>query len=216
MRDEDLIEYHLKSQLKGGRRLRRRNWYKACYILSILAWLVFIVYLMIVPAATEDFKQEPLDAKEILEDIKLESALAASDVNKPASEPSVIACPYYNVPLSCEIQDDLRCVCDASGIDMTLALAVIQRETNFRNIIGDNGDSFGYMQVQPRWHKDRMDKLGVTDLMDPAGNFRVGCDYLAELLTKYPLEQALTCYNTGRSGYNQYARDVIGYMEELK
>ena len=216
MRDEDLIEYHLKSQLKGGRRIRRRNWYKISYILSLLAWLAFVVYLMMVPAATEDFKQEHLDAKEILEDIKLESALAVSDVNKPASEPSVIDCPYYNVPLSCEIQDDLRCVCDTSGIDMTLALAVIQRETNFRNIIGDNGDSFGYMQVQPKWHKDRMDKLGVTDLMDPAGNFRVGCDYLAELLTKYPLEQALTCYNTGRPGYNQYARDVVGYLEELK
>lgn len=87
MRDEDLIEYHLKSQSKGGRRIRRRNWYKISYILSLLAWLAFVVYLMMVPAATEDFKQEHLDAKEILEDIKLESALAASDVNKPASEP---------------------------------------------------------------------------------------------------------------------------------
>ena len=87
MRDEDLIEYHLNARTKRGRRLRRRNWYKVCYILSLLACLAFIVYLMTVPAATEDFREDQREAKEILKDIKLESALAAADVNKPASEP---------------------------------------------------------------------------------------------------------------------------------
>ena len=87
MRDEDLIEYHFKSRSKGGRRLRRRNWYKICYLLSILAWLAFVVYLMSVPAVTEDFRQEHMDAKEILKDIELNNALMFADVNKPASEP---------------------------------------------------------------------------------------------------------------------------------
>jgi soluble lytic murein transglycosylase-like protein len=60
-----------------------------------------------------------------------------------------------------------------------------------------------------------MDRLGVTDLMDPLSNFRVGCDYLAELLGKYELEAALTAYNTGSPGHNEYADTVIGYWEEL-
>jgi hypothetical protein len=60
-----------------------------------------------------------------------------------------------------------------------------------------------------------MARLGVTDLMDPLGNFRVGCDYLAELLEQYSLAAALTCYNTGAPGHNQYATDVLNYMEEL-
>lgn len=121
-----------------------------------------------------------------------------------------------DIPLDCETQALLRAACEESGVEFELAVAVIWKETTFRNVIGDDGASYGYMQVQPRWHKARMAKLGVTDLMDPAGNFRVGCDYLAELLAKYPLEQALTCYNTGKPGYNQYARDVIGYLEGLK
>ena len=40
-------------------------------------------------------------------------------------------------------------------------------------------------QIQKKWHWDRMERLGVTDLMGPSGNFRVGCDFLAELYAKY-------------------------------
>lgn len=45
------------------------------------------------------------------------------------------------------------------------------------------------------------------------GNFRVGCDYLAELLGKYPLEEALTAYNSGKPGKSTYASNVLAYME---
>ena len=69
------------------------------------------------------------------------------------------------------------------------------------------------MQVRRRWHEDRMARLGVTDLADPYGNFRVGCDYLAELLGKYPLEEALTAYNSGKPGKSTYASNVLAYME---
>lgn len=57
---------------------------------------------------------------------------------------------------------------------------------------------------------------GVTDLMDPFGNFRVACDYMAELLRRYDVESALTAYNSGHPGHSDYARTVMGYWEELK
>lgn len=98
----------------------------------------------------------------------------------------------------------LRAACEETGIPYELALAVIRQETEFRNVVGDDGRSVGYMQVQRRWHEDRMARLSVTDLMDPYGNFRVGCDYLAELLGKYPLEEALTAYNSGKPGKSAY------------
>ena len=81
---------------------------------------------------------------------------------------------------------------------------------------GDSGASWGYCQVQPRRHKARMERLGVTDLMDPFGNFRVACDYMAELLSRYDVENALTAYNSGHPGHSDYARTVMGYWEELK
>ena len=140
------------------------------------------------------------------------------DFENEKIEAALVKQGYFreDMPLDYDTQAFLRAACEESGVEFELALAVIWKETTFRNVVGDSGDSLGYMQVQPRWHGARMERLGVTDLMDPFSNFRVGCDYLAELLGKYPMAQALTCYNTGRPGHNQYADDVIGYWEELK
>lgn len=130
----------------------------------------------------------------------------------------LVAQGYYrdDVPLDYELQGHLHLACQEAGVPYALALAVIQKETHFQNLLGDDGASEGYMQVQRKWHYDRMERLGVTDLMDPAGNFRVGCDFLAELLGKYPTQEALTAYNSGSPGYNKYSYMVMGYYEEWK
>lgn len=120
-----------------------------------------------------------------------------------------------DIPLDAEIQRLLYQACGETGIRYELALAVIWQETDFRNIVGDGGESFGYMQVQPRWHEKRMERLGVTDLSDPYGNFLVGLDFLAELVSKHELTDALTKYNSGRTGDSQYAQSVLNYMKIL-
>ena len=142
------------------------------------------------------------DAEEDVENEKIESALYENGYFRS------------DVPLDGDTQALLHAACEETGITYELALAVIRQETEFRNVIGDNGDSIGYMQIQPRWHEDRMERLGVTDLTDPYSNFRVGCDFLAELLSKYTLEEALTAYNSGKPGKSEYATSVMNYMEE--
>ena len=146
-----------------------------------------------------------------------ESMLASPKKTEPQAEPETEAptVVYYDVPLEHETQDLLRQACEESGVDMVLALAVISRETDFRNISGDNGNAYGYFQVWPKWHYDRMERLGVTDLNDPLGNFRVGCDLLSELLEKYTLTEALTAYNSGKPGNSEYARNVIERMDNI-
>ena len=130
-----------------------------------------------------------------------------------------------DIPLDAETQRLLYRSCTGAGVPYELALAVIRQETNFRNIIGDGGDSIGYMQVQPRWHRERMERLSIFDLSDPPGNFLVGCDYLAELLEKgRGIEWALMAYNGGPTYANkmaraeqvsQYATSVLNYMNDL-
>lgn len=91
-------------------------------------------------------------------------------------------------------------------------MGLIEKETEFRNLIGDDGASAGYMQIQKKWHWDRMERLGVADLMEPSGNFRVGCNFLTELYAKYnDWSLVLTVYNRGHDpGYiTDYAKDVM-------
>lgn len=143
-------------------------------------------------------------------------------------EAALIEQGYYrdDIPLTYLEQDFLHTAADQFGVPYELALAVIWKETNFRNVVGDDGASVGYMQVQERWHEDRMELLGVTDLMDPYNNFLVGCNYLAELTEKgRGIEWALHAYNGGPTYANkmaevgkvsQYVKDVLNYMNDLK
>lgn len=121
-----------------------------------------------------------------------------------------------DVPLEYDLQRDLYGACLESGLEYAVALGVIEQETRFKNVSGDSGASVGYMQIQEKWHKGRMEKLGVTDLFDPVGNFRVGCDYLAECIGKYGLERGLCCYNSGRPGESRYSIEAMERIEKWR
>lgn len=191
----------------------KRNVLEIAYIV----WIVVVVGLMLFgPAkAVEDTERTENHTEEAEERTECVIEELKEDSENEYIEAALYASGYFreDVPLDGDTQALLRAACEETGIPYELALAVIRQETEFRNITGDDGRSVGYMQVQRRWHEDRMARLGVTDLTDPYGNFRVGCDYLAELLGKYPLEEALTAYNSGKPGKSAYASNVMAYME---
>ena len=111
----------------------------------------------------------------------------------------------YPVPLDTDLQLFVVQECEKVSIAPEVIFAVIQKESSFRaGVVGDNGRSFGLMQIQERWHKERMDKLGVDDLLDPYQNIMVGVDYLGELVNRYEdIDMALMAYNAGASGANK-------------
>lgn len=115
-------------------------------------------------------------------------------------------------PLPLDKQVLLYGACLEMGVDYRLALAVIEQETGYGNLMGDDGESAGYMQVQKQWHRERMALLGVDDLLDPEGNFRVGCHFLRECIDKYGLERGLGYYNSGKATVTDYSREVLGRM----
>lgn len=137
---------------------------------------------------------------------------------------------YYDIPLSKELQDYTRKICEEYGnVDETLVYALIKQESNFRvEALGDNGKSKGLMQIQEIWHKERMKKLGVDSLMTAEGNIRVGIDILSEKIDKYDdLGKALTAYNAGDGGAykyyfskgiyaNDYAKKIIKNKDKFK
>lgn len=147
--------------------------------------------------------------------------------NKETTTEKVI---YYDIPLSRELQDYTRKICEKYGnVDETLVYALIKQESNFRvKALGDNGKSKGLMQIQEIWHKERMKKLGVDSLMTAKGNIRVGIDILSEKIDKYDdLGKALTAYNAGDGGAykyyfskgiyaNDYAKKIIKNKDKFK
>ena len=134
----------------------------------------------------------------------------------PEPEPEPVEVVTYPVPLDQELQDFIIRLCEEHHIEPGIVFAIIDRESDFRaHVIGDSGKSFGLMQIQKRWHEDRMERLGCDDLLDPYQNVTVGIDYLAELFNRSKgVEWALAAYNAGGSGANKgygtaYAEGVL-------
>lgn len=225
---------HARDKAHADRRMRRileaeeaaRSWKAVAYGALVTAIIVLIIAIAAVKAkAIDPVPQETTPENELAILIPETSTHSEDDTKKPPilvtslyqiMDSDKVDSKFYDVPLDADLQQLLWEACEESGIDMSLALAVIWEETDYRNIIGDDGASFGYMQVQKKWHEDRMARLDVTDLMDPASNFRVGCDYLAELLEIYPLANALAFYNSGDPALRPYCERVMDYMEMLE
>jgi len=104
----------------------------------------------------------------------------------------------YGGCLPLQVQEYAWCVCKNYDADYAMILALIERETGYRNeIIGTSGE-VGYMQVTEKWHRDRMDRLNVDNLADPYMNILVGVDYITELMDQYQdAHLALSIYNRG-------------------
>lgn len=106
-----------------------------------------------------------------------------------------------------------------------LIQAVCYKESSFRSD-AVNGNCVGIMQVSEEWHKDRMDRLGITDLMDMQGNMTVGVDYLSEIFIQYEdAGAALMKYNgdsrigkviNGTEDLSEYADEVLALSAELE
>lgn len=125
---------------------------------------------------------------------------------------------FYDVPLDLDTQKEIIKICSEFDLKYELILGVISVETDFRpKLVGDGGDSFGLMQIQPKWWSEVMSREGVTDLLDPLQNIRCGCAIITELINKYGTEyRALQVYNTGRPNTkNGYADKVYRRMDEL-
>lgn len=152
-----------------------------------------------VDSGDDKMKRVPEPAYEPVEPI-------AEHVNAIEVEPEKTV-EYFDVPLSEDLQDHIFELCESSGIEPTIIIAMIKTESNYDvDVIGDNGNSLGLMQIQPRWHRARMDELGCEDLLDPYQNVTVGIDLLAELIGYgQGLEWALMAYNGGHIYANGYA-----------
>lgn len=116
---------------------------------------------------------------------------------------------YYDIPLDEDLQDYILEVCHDYGVNHLIVLGMIEKESTFGpNVIGDNGEAFGLMQVQPKWHQERMGRLGVTDILDPYQNVLVGVDYFAEMLSyDRGIAWALMAYNGGATYANELTNE---------
>ena len=172
----------------------------------------------------EDIYVEIIDIYEPLETMaELSTIEPLTEVEKITELETITEVPgfiYFDVPLSYDLQKHIFTVCESRGVDPAMVIAIIQKESRYdASAIGDNGNSLGLMQIQPRWHQARMNKLGCADLLDPYQNVTVGIDILAELQSmSESLDWILMSYNGGYAHANNHISNgtISDYASTVK
>ncbi len=129
--------------------------------------------------------------------------------------------------ISEEYQEYVYEVAEEYNLSPELIVAMIETESSGRRKVVSSANCIGLMQVSPKWHGDRMERLGVTDLTDAYGNILVGCDFVAELFEKYDdVYAVLMAYNEGEyhgaieraeaGEYSKYAKKIVARWNELR
>lgn len=127
----------------------------------------------------------------------------------------------FDIELDEELQEFVYFMAQGYEIDYTLALAVMQTESDFRPGLISQTNDHGLMQINICNHEWLKNTLEVNDFLNPYENIRSGMYILRDLFEKYETpEKVLMAYNMGESGaqrlWNQnvyetnYTRNVLG------
>ncbi len=98
-----------------------------------------------------------------------------------------------------EVPEDVARISEELGQQYSICPETIQAigwvESRF-DPEAENDGCIGIMQVSGKWHKERMERLGVESLKDTEGNMKVAVDYLSELVEDgEDMEAALMRYH---------------------
>ena len=128
--------------------------------------------------------------------------------------------------ISKEVQEACIKYGEEYNICPELLMAMCEKESSGR-ADAENGSCKGVLQINEYCHKDRMERLGVTELYDIDSNIHVAADYLCELfqnnnrdiylvLMKYNMKHktAERLYEEGK--YSDYAISITERAAELE
>lgn len=189
-------------------------------LLPVILGSVAVVGLglfLLIGAIVSDLKvsNKPTDSQEVTmsEEVEIEETQCSVEQNESDMVQSI-----YDVELlpalepTTTIRQEYVDICvrvgEQYGMKPELLVAMIETESDGQQYEVSNSGAIGLMQIIPKYHKDRMRRLGTENIYDAWDNIEIGCDFIAEL---YSQEQdmaiALIVYNCGRNS-RQYRNAV--------
>lgn len=191
------------------------------YDLIIGIWLLCLVAVYIQLTIREEPQEVYTSERQIQQE---ESDIEPATLNIVKAEKSYIE-KLEDVKLSAEMQQWIMSYAYERHISPFIVFAIIEKESDYdADAVGDAGESIGLMQIQEKWHQERMEELGLSNLWDSQQNIQVGIDYLMELLDENPdMEWVLNAYNGGRAyadrkkeTHTEYATYILMRAAELE
>ena len=106
-----------------------------------------------------------------------------------------------DIPLSLELQEFTYNACKAYGVDYDMVLAIMEVESQFSNIISDDGNDYGICQINKINHDWLSEDYGLTDMLDERQNITACILILADIQEEFTApNEILMAYNLGKNG----------------
>lgn len=177
---------------------------------------------------SEDEQNDSLEDSSDLQELDLQKQEEEdiSNVAEELIERDKYESLYTNSIISSEYLDMIVEICESYDLDPYLIAAQCECESSGNPNDVSSANAIGLMQIIRKYHRERMEALGVDDLYDPYSNLLVGIDFMSELLSKYDTKTALMCYNEGEFGgarsraaegnYSSYSKKVVKRASALR
>jgi soluble lytic murein transglycosylase-like protein len=108
--------------------------------------------------------------------------------------------------LSIELQEFTYNACKAYGVNYDMVLAIMEVESQFNNIISDDGNDYGICQINKINHAWLAEEHDLTDMLDERQNITACVLILADIQEEFTApNEILMAYNLGKGG----ARDKL-------
>lgn len=125
----------------------------------------------------------------------------------------------------CIVPPEIKSLSEKIGQEYNICPELLQsmawQESRFRSDV-ENAGCKGLMQINEKWHKERMAHLGVTDIYNPESNMCVAADYLSDLFEEYEDVGTVLMVYHGESGavdkieLSSYADEILTRSAELE
>lgn len=165
---------------------------------------------------------ESMKCEIVMENPRIDAPKLTETIEDPEKPPYLL-----DIPLSDDLQVYIYELCAEREIPYTLAIAIIEQESNYRSDTISKSNDYGLMQINIINHESLKNIIGVTDFLDPKQNCDAGIYMLANYYRKYNDEhKALMAYNLGETGAKRrwnnkiyttaYSETVVKIMNRLE
>lgn len=198
--------------------------------LIIMALLCLFSVRMVLQV--NECKSELTEVKQTAEFINaqqnaIDERIKALEISKPNITTQQANPPYLrDIPLSDELQSYTYETATEYGVNYDLMLAIMQTESQFQNVISDNGEDIGLCQINTINAEWLYTDYGIYNLMDERQNIEACAIILNKLQGQFESENhVVMAYNLGAakaqkyisSGkITEYTEKVYENMEEIK
>ena len=119
-----------------------------------------------------------------------------------------VAPPYKrDIPLSDELQEYTYEIAQKYNVDYDLVLAIMQTESQFSNVVSENGEDIGLCQINVINAEWLYKEYALYNLMDERQNIEACAVILSKLSDKFDSENAvIMAYNLGEGKAKKYIK----------